>query len=134
MSQTKRLYLAFDVKERIALVFADCRITTNDLCNECMCYISCANIYVWRKKLCMAWILDVYYNCSLLYFCCTSLYICVDFDGDSTADNIRFVIKRLKIWTDPTDADYPFSGNMDVRTFLEVSDNCQDLYLGFCTY
>lgn len=44
----------------------------------------------------------------------------VDFDSDSTADDIRFVIKRLKIWTDSSASGYPFSGNMDVRTFLEV--------------
>ena len=83
--------------------------------------------FLWRGS----W---MYFTIVFYYISVVHLYICVDFDGDSTADNIRFVIKRLKIWADPTDADYPFSGNMDVRTFLEVSDNCQDLYLGFCTY
>ena len=62
------------------------------------------------------------------------LFIASDFDGDGAADNIRFAIKKLKVWTDPTSEGYPFTANMDVQFFLEVKYNITIIHLSNCFF
>ena len=51
-----------------------------------------------------------------------SIYQPIDFDQDGEGDNIRFMIKRIKVHTDKAlnDASYRFPGNYGVEKFLEI--------------
>ena len=51
-----------------------------------------------------------------------SIYEPIDFDQDGKADNIRFMIKRIKVHTEKAleDKDYRFPGNYGVEKFLEI--------------
>lgn len=51
-----------------------------------------------------------------------SIYEPVDFDQDGEADNIRFMIKRIKVHTSKAleDPSYRFPGNYGVEKFLEI--------------
>lgn len=52
-----------------------------------------------------------------------------DFDSSGTPDNIGFVIKKIKIWNDPTVAGYKYDGNFAVDYFLDLhSDYNYDDY------
>lgn|SRR6218665_2414375 len=43
----------------------------------------------------------------------------LDFDGNAIPDNINFIIKRIKVWTNPKTPGYKFAGNYGVEAFLE---------------
>ena len=47
---------------------------------------------------------------------------CADFDGDGKADNITFMVKRIKVYTPEAlkDPKYRFPGNYGVEKFLEI--------------
>lgn len=51
-----------------------------------------------------------------------SIYEPIDFDQDGESDNIRFMIKRIKVHTSKAleDPDYRFPGNYGVEKFLEI--------------
>lgn len=51
-----------------------------------------------------------------------SIYEPIDFDQDGEPDNIRFMIKRIKVHTSKAleDPDYRFPGNYGVEKFLEI--------------
>ena len=51
-----------------------------------------------------------------------SIYQPIDFDGDGEGDNIRFMIKRIKVHTSKAlkDTNYRFPGNYGVEKFLEI--------------
>ena len=59
-----------------------------------------------------------------LYILCIlfSIYQPIDFDGDGEGDNIRFMIKRIKVHTSKAlkDTNYRFPGNYGVEKFLEI--------------
>lgn len=48
------------------------------------------------------------------------IYRKIDFDGNNSPDNINFIIKRIKVWTNPKAPGYKFAGNYGVETFLEL--------------
>lgn len=50
------------------------------------------------------------------------IFIWTDFNGDGKADNITFMIKRIKIHTSNAlkDTNYRFPGNYGVEKFLEL--------------
>jgi|SRR6218665_1983680 len=53
-----------------------------------------------------------------------------DFDDSGTADNIHFIIKRIKIWTSPNLPGYKFEKNNGVEIFLEMLS--EDNFDAFC--
>ncbi|XP_041355885.1 disintegrin and metalloproteinase domain-containing protein 10-like [Gigantopelta aegis] len=59
-----------------------------------------------------------------------SIYKQIDFDGDNSADNINFIIKKIKIHTDPTAPGYRLNGNFGVEKFLEL--HSEENYDAFC--
>ncbi|XP_050396722.2 disintegrin and metalloproteinase domain-containing protein 10 [Patella vulgata] len=60
-----------------------------------------------------------------------SIYSVIDFDKDGSSDNIRFVIKRIKVYTNITDSNYiRYIGNFDVAKFLEI--HSEENYDQFC--
>nr|XP_022312257.1 disintegrin and metalloproteinase domain-containing protein 10-like [Crassostrea virginica] len=54
----------------------------------------------------------------------------IDFDGDSSADNIGFLVKRLKVHTDPNASGYKLNGHYSVEKFLDLHSS--DNYDGYC--
>lgn len=56
-----------------------------------------------------------------------------DFDSDSSADNIAFLVKRLKVYTDPNAAGYTFNGYYSVEKFLDLhsTNNYDDYCLSY---
>lgn len=57
------------------------------------------------------------------------IYSIVDFDADGKEDRISFIIKRVKVHTNPRDPGYKFWGNYGVETFLELfSEDNFDAY------
>lgn len=56
-----------------------------------------------------------------------------DFDGTGGPDNIGFIIKKIKVWTDPTVAGYKYDGNFAVDYFLDLhsDDNYNDYCLSY---
>lgn len=56
-----------------------------------------------------------------------------DFDSDSSADNIAFLVKRLKVYTDPNAAGYKFNGHYSVEKFLDLHsiNNYDDYCLSY---
>ncbi|KAK2144321.1 hypothetical protein LSH36_767g00016 [Paralvinella palmiformis] len=57
------------------------------------------------------------------------IYSIVDFDGDGKEDRINFIIKRVKVHTNPRDPSYKFWGHYGVETFLELfSEDNFDAY------
>jgi len=61
-----------------------------------------------------------------------SIYEPIDFDQDGKADNIRFMIKRIKVHTEKAleDKAYRFPGNYGVEKFLEIFS--EENYDAFC--
>ena len=61
-----------------------------------------------------------------------SIYRPIDFDGDGKADNISFMIKRIKVHTSEAmkDPKYRFPGNYGVEKFLEIFS--EENYNLFC--
>ena len=53
-----------------------------------------------------------------------------DFDDDRDADNIGFIIKRIKVHSDPTEPGYKFPDDYGVETYLELFS--EDNYDAFC--
>ena len=55
-----------------------------------------------------------------------------DFDGDGKADNVSFMIKRIKVHTTDAlkDPKYRFPGNYGVEKFLEIFS--EENYNDFC--
>ena len=60
------------------------------------------------------------------------LYLFSDFDGDGKADNISFMIKRIKVHTTDAlkDPNYRFPKNYGVEKFLEIFS--EEDYDAFC--
>ena len=54
-----------------------------------------------------------------------------DFDQDGKADNITFMIKRIKVYTPEAlkDKSYRFPGNYGVEKFLEIFSGTKTLFL-----
>lgn len=63
----------------------------------------------------------------------TSFVTFLDFDGDGSPDNIGFIIKKIKVWTDPTVEGYKYDGNFAVDYFLDLhsDDNYNDYCLSY---
>ena len=61
-------------------------------------------------------------NYSIFFVFNFSIYQPIDFDGDGEGDNIRFMIKRIKVHTSKAlkDTNYRFPGNYGVEKFLEI--------------
>ncbi|XP_046331813.2 disintegrin and metalloproteinase domain-containing protein 10-like [Haliotis rufescens] len=59
-----------------------------------------------------------------------AIYGAIDFDGDSSADNINFIIKKIKVHTNTSDPTYRLNGNYGVEKFLEL--HSQENYDSFC--
>lgn len=57
-------------------------------------------------------------------------FIVSDFDGDSLPDNIGFSIKRIKIYDDPTEPGYKYSGYYGVNSMLYLHSELN--YDAFC--
>lgn len=57
----------------------------------------------------------------------------IDFDSDSSADNIAFLVKRLKVFTDPNASGYKFNGHYSVEKFLDLhsTNNYDDYCLSY---
>ena len=53
-----------------------------------------------------------------------------DFDENTQADQINFIIKRIKVHTDPNSRDYKFRDNYGVELFLELFS--EDDFNSFC--
>lgn len=62
-----------------------------------------------------------------------SILLLKDFDSDSSADNIAFLVKRLKVYTDPNAAGYKFNGHYSVEKFLDLhsTSNYNDYCLSY---
>ena len=60
-----------------------------------------------------------------------SIYEPIDFDGDGKGDNMRFMIKRIKVHTSKAlkDPSYRFPGNYGVEKFLEIFSGKLEIYL-----
>ena len=60
------------------------------------------------------------------------MYLFSDFDGDGKADNISFMIKRIKVHTTDAlkDPNYRFPKNYGVEKFLEIFS--EEDYDAFC--
>ncbi|ESO85097.1 hypothetical protein LOTGIDRAFT_235956 [Lottia gigantea] len=55
----------------------------------------------------------------------------IDFDRDGSNDNIKFTIKKIKLYTNASDPDYArYVGNMDVVKFLE--SHSEENYDDYC--
>ncbi|XP_048750317.2 disintegrin and metalloproteinase domain-containing protein 10-like [Ostrea edulis] len=59
-----------------------------------------------------------------------SIFNPIDFDGDNSADNIGFQVKRMKVHTDPNAAGYKFNGYFSVEKFLDLHST--DDYSQYC--
>ncbi|WAR29091.1 ADA10-like protein [Mya arenaria] len=53
-----------------------------------------------------------------------------DFDQSGGPDNIGFIIKKIKVWTDPTATGYKYDGNYAVDYFLDL--HSEDNYDAYC--
>ena len=62
------------------------------------------------------------YDLSDIFLIFCSIYQPIDFDQDGEGDNIRFMIKRIKVHTSKAlkDTTYRFPGNYGVEKFLEI--------------
>ena len=60
----------------------------------------------------------------------TLIFSLSDFDGDNQPDDINFIIKRIKVHTDPGALGYKFPSNYGVETFLELFS--EDNFDAFC--
>ena len=69
------------------------------------------------------------YNVILSLFAKKPSVFVLDFDNSGGPDNIGFVIKKIKIWTDPTAPGYEYDDNLSVEYFLDLhSSNNYDAY------
>lgn len=62
------------------------------------------------------------------------LYFLIDFDGSGGADNIGFIIKKIKVWDDPSAQGYKYDGNFAVDYFLDLHSQteAENTYDSFC--
>ncbi|XP_067653921.1 disintegrin and metalloproteinase domain-containing protein 10-like [Haliotis asinina] len=59
-----------------------------------------------------------------------AIYGAIDFDGDGNADNINFIIKKIKVHTNTSDPTYRLNGNYGVEKYLEL--HSEENYDSFC--
>ncbi|KAL4216376.1 adam dec1 [Mactra antiquata] len=59
-----------------------------------------------------------------------AIYNKIDFDKSGNPDHLGFIIKKIKIWDDPTVKEYRYDGNYAVDYFLTIHSKYN--YTGFC--
>ena len=61
------------------------------------------------------------------------IVVLTDFDGNSAPDNVNFIIKKIKVHTDPTAQGYKYNGNFGVESLLDLhsTDNYDDYCLSY---
>ncbi|XP_052240254.1 disintegrin and metalloproteinase domain-containing protein 10-like isoform X2 [Dreissena polymorpha] len=59
-----------------------------------------------------------------------AIFQTIDFDGSGSPNNVGFIIKKIKVWTDSKAEGYKYSGNYDVDYFLDL--HSKDNYDSFC--
>ncbi|XP_052268824.1 disintegrin and metalloproteinase domain-containing protein 10-like [Dreissena polymorpha] len=59
-----------------------------------------------------------------------SIFQTIDFDGSGSPDNVGFIIKKIKVWTDPEAQGYKYGGNFDVDFFLDL--HSKENYDAYC--
>ena len=57
-------------------------------------------------------------------------FLLADFDGNALADNVTFIIKRIKVHTNSLAAGYKFPDTYGVETYLELFS--EDNFDAFC--
>ena len=53
-----------------------------------------------------------------------------DFDQSGSPDNINFIIKKIKVYTNSSASGYKYNGNLGVETFLDLHSG--DNYDAYC--
>lgn len=70
-------------------------------------YIKVSNLFVWNRRE------------KIMRFNKNNVIFFPDFNQDGKPDNISFMIKRVKVHSNP-DPSYKFLGNYGVEKFLEI--------------